>query len=66
MESRERPPKQDDTTGLPGGGKLGWFWGNCKNERKCGRSPYDRLLTNPVLKADYRDDIAVREGDGCA
>ena len=24
------------------------------NGRRCANSPYDRLLTNPVLRADYR------------
>ena len=43
-----------DQAELPGGGKLGLFWNNCKHNRMCGRPPYDRLLDNPVLRADYR------------
>ena len=54
MEGRAKAPKCSDTTELPGGGKLGIFWKECKSRRRCGRPPYDRLLTNPVLKADYR------------
>ena len=54
MEGRKAVPKQRDLTLLPGGGKLGVFWTNCKAKRKCRRQPYDRLLTNPVLRADYR------------
>ena len=54
MEGRERAPRQCDPTELPGGGKLGWFWSHCKRGSRCGRPPYDRLLTNPVLRADYR------------
>ena len=39
---------------LPSRSKLGHFWNNCKTRRRCGRPPYDRLLTNPVLRVDYR------------
>ena len=40
---------------LPGGGpKVGTFWMHCKGGRRCRRPPYDRLLANPVLRADYR------------
>ena len=46
-----------DSTLLPGGGRLGVFWDNCKHRRTCERPPYDRLLTNPVLRADYRSTI---------
>ena len=54
MEGRAKAPKCSDTTELPGGGKLGIFWKECKSRRRCGRPPYDRLLTNPALRADYR------------
>ena len=27
----------------------------------CGKMPYDRLLANPVLRADYRVSTAERE-----
>ena len=64
MEGREEAPKRRDTTELPGGGKLGMFWNNCKTQKKCGRLPYARLLTNPVLRADYRITVAARESDG--
>ena len=44
-----------EETRLPGGGpKVGHFWSDCKGKRKCGTPPYDRLLTNRVLKTDYR------------
>ena len=62
MEGRERAPKWRDTTELPDGSKLGWFWVNCKSKRTRGRPPYDRLLTNPVLRADYHATAAAREG----
>ena len=41
---------------LPGLGevKVGRFWINCKFNRMCTRPPYNQLLINPVLKADYR------------
>ena len=54
MGDRTRPPKVMDPMELPGGGKLGRFWANCKERNGCVNSPYDRLLTNPVLRADYR------------
>ena len=53
MEGSTEPPKWNDTTPMAGAGKLGRFWLDCKRERKCGRPPYDRLLDNPVLRADY-------------
>ena len=57
MESRDKAPTQRDSALLPGGGKLGWFWNNCKRLMLCGRPPYDRLLTHPVLRADYRTHL---------
>ena len=53
MTERKEKPKAKDATKLPGGGKLGKFWTHCKSRRKCRNSPYDRLLINPVLRADY-------------
>ena len=52
-----------DPAVLPGGGKLGRFWDWCKQKKLCRRSPYDRLLTNPVLRTDYRTTTAARESD---
>ncbi len=56
MADRQTPPKHRDTAELPGLGdvRVGLFWVRCKTERRCGRPPYDRLLNNPVLRADYR------------
>ena len=53
QDSKETPKRRDPTE-LPGGSRLGLFWMDCKDRRLCGRPPYDRLLTNPVLRADYR------------
>ena len=61
MEGRERAPKFRDTTELPDGSKLEKFWSNCKCARRCGRPPYDRLLTNPVLRDDYRTHRAAQQ-----
>ena len=47
-------PKLDEATPSGGGPRVGRFWHNCKSSSKCVRAPYDRLLTNPVLRADYR------------
>ena len=38
---------------IEAGPMVGAFWRDCKGKRKCNRSPYDRLLDNPVLRADY-------------
>jgi hypothetical protein len=57
MESSEHPPKQQNSDLLPGGGKLGTYWKNCKNNRRCGRAPHNRLLVNPILRADYERTI---------
>ena len=54
IQSMKRAPTYRDSTELPGGGKRGWFWTECKKWRRCEVLPYDRLLSNPVLKADYR------------
>ena len=54
MEGRKKAPKSLDPTELPGGSKLGKFWNNSKSEKRCGRPTYELLLTNPVLRADYR------------
>ena len=64
LRGRKRVPKCNDLTEPPGRGKLGRFWHNCKTRRKCGRPPYDRLLTNPVLRADYHTNLALRK-DNC-
>ena len=53
MENETQPPRGRDQTALDGGAKLGRFWDNCKSQKRCVKSPYDRLLANPVLKADY-------------
>ena len=44
---------------LEGGSRLGNFWDHCKSERRCSKPPYDRLLTNPVLRADYHSPRSV-------
>lgn len=54
MKGRNSAPMHRDPAKLPGGGKLGKFWHNCKSRGRCVRPPYDRLLSNPVLRADYR------------
>ena len=33
------------------------FNGGFECRRRCGRPPYDRLLNNPVLRADYHATI---------
>ena len=56
LGDRQNPPMVMDEAKLPGMGviKVGQFWRDCKCVRRCVRAPYDRLLTNPVLRADYR------------
>ena len=54
MRDQTHPPKRSDQTVLEGGPKLGTFWAHCKSGRRCVKFPYDRLLTNSVLRADYR------------
>jgi len=51
----DREPKRE-------GAEFGQFWADCKavpqeamnQERKCSKSPYSRLLTNPDLEQDYK------------
>ena len=47
-------PTVRDSIELPCGGKLGTFWTHCKSMRRCEKPPYDRLMTNPILRVDYR------------
>ena len=63
MGDRTHPPKARDAMILGGGSRLGKFWTICKSRKRCARSPYDQLLTNPVLRADYRTHTAARESD---
>ena len=53
MRDRTYPPRFMDVTVLESGTKLGFFWSDCKSERRCGRPPYNGLLNNLVLRADY-------------
>ena len=62
MRDRTHPPRSRDTTILDGGTKLGPFWSDCKRKKRCTRPPYDRLLANPVLRADYRYPPSVTRG----
>ena len=55
MADQTAPPKQGDQTVLEGGAMVGRFWTECKRDKRCTRPPYDELLTNPVLKADYHN-----------
>ena len=64
MTGRKEAPKVKNATKLPGGGKLGKFCDNCKTMRRCARSPYDRLLGNPILRMDYCIPTTSRESDG--
>ncbi len=65
MEGRSERPKWNDSTPLAllCGAKRGVFWDNCKRFRRCRRPPYDRLLDNHVLRADYRFDAPARESN---
>ena len=61
MEGRAEPPKVREGARLPGERPVLWrFWMDCKSKRRCGRAPYDRLLSNPMLRADYRVQGAAR------
>ena len=55
MQDQTRSPKVKDQTRLDGGAILGRFWRDCKFRKKCENHPYARLLSNPILKADYRN-----------
>ena len=61
MKSNGKAPKHSDATELPGGGRLGNFWDNCKSKRRCEGIPYNQLLVNPVLRDDYRPHKATQE-----
>ena len=63
MEGRAEALKRTDEMRMPGAGgglRVGPFWDHCKYESRCRRSPYDRLLNNPVLRADYPGHAAAR------
>ena len=65
MRGRIHPPKSRDQTSLEGGAKIGKFWTNCKSENRCAKPPCDGLLSNPVLRADYRAHPAARTCERC-
>ena len=54
MGDRTHPPRFMEQTILDGGARLGMFWSGCKTKKRCTAPPYNRLLTNSVLRADYR------------
>ena len=62
MVNRTHPPKRRDPTILDGGVRLGSFWDACKSKKRFARPPFDRLLTIPVLRADYRDSASSTNG----
>ena len=62
MEGRKDAPKHGDPAELPGASMLWTFWMHCKYSKRCGRPPYDRLLINPVLRADYNNTTVARKG----
>ena len=50
MKGKTEPPRQRDRLKLPNDGPMvGMFW----HRRRCERPPYDKLLSNSVLRADY-------------
>jgi superfamily II DNA or RNA helicase len=53
IKSRDAHPPQNNTLLFPDGDCMGKFWNICKNGLRCDKSPYDKLLENPVLKKDY-------------
>ena len=65
MRDQIHPPRQKNETILEGGTKLGKIWENCKSRKRCVKPPYDRLLTNLVLRADYRSHPAARARECC-
>ena len=54
MENQANPPRVSEKACLGGGARIGGFWHNSKRRHRCTRAPYDRLLCNAVLRADYR------------
>ncbi len=62
MQGRDAAPKMREAAErLSSGTNIGRFWNNCKSERRCRMRPYERLLTNPVLRADYRITVPRHE-----
>jgi hypothetical protein len=35
------------------GSLVSGFWTDCKSYKRCAKTPFDRLLSNMVLKTDY-------------
>jgi superfamily II DNA or RNA helicase len=55
MKNRNAPPPKHNKTLLFSDDVvcMGSFWSNCKTGLRCDKSPYDKLLENPVLKKNY-------------
>jgi hypothetical protein len=55
MKDRNAPPPKNKTLLFSDDVCMGQFWNNCKSFLKCVKSPYDKLLENPVLKKEYEN-----------
>ena len=66
LSEKEVPSRgKNDTKFTDGKSSKGWFWANCKSENRCYKAPYDRLLTNTVIRADwerYQKEKKEKEG----
>jgi predicted glycosyl hydrolase (DUF1957 family) len=62
MKTRDAPPPQRNKTILFSDRIcMGTFWNNCKSNLRCDKSPYDKLLENPVLKNEYEKTLEKKE-----
>jgi superfamily II DNA or RNA helicase len=62
MKNCDAPPPRNKTLLFSEGiDCMGSFWKTCKGGLRCDKSPYDKLLENPVLKKDYEKYLENRE-----
>ena len=59
---KEKCPPQSCKDTFSDGTKVGLFWDNCKNYRRCDNEPYNLLLTNPVYKEEYDKRNSKKDG----
>ena len=61
VEKNGKVPPRNKTVLFKDGSCMGNFWMHCKKEKKLSKKPYDKLLTNPILKKNYEEYLQLQE-----
>ena len=66
MGNQIHPLTYRNETTLDDKAKIRVFCSECKYKQRCTKHPYDQLLTNSVLKANYRWSFSVMRMTGAS